>query len=298
MSDKVRPLILVHGGAGNIATEYEADAREGCLKAAEAGYMVLRKTGDATRAVVEAVRVLEDNERFNAGRGAALTVEGQVELDTAVMRGSDLAFGAACMLERTKNPILLAQALLDSEFALLAGNGADAYAAKLGLMQVEPEYFVTARARERLAKFLNNPEGLHTGTVGAVAVDALGQCAAATSTGGRLGQIHGRIGDTPVPGAGTYASSWGAASGTGEGEYFMRTLAAYEAVQQARNASAQAGAEHAVQLVKLLGGSGGIIVVGADGSFGLHTNTPQMAWAHIGEDGEEAGVQVPSPYGG
>lgn len=195
------PVIVVHGGAGTIAPERRARVREGCLGAARLGWEILRSGGDALSAVVEAVAALEDDPEFNAGRGSALTRAGTVEMDAAVMQGCDRGAGAVGCVGTVRNPVRLARAVMDTEHVLLVADGADALAREVGLETASTEYFVTERQRRRLEEYFRGRTVPHTGTVGAVAADALGCVAAATSTGGRVGQRPGRVGDTPIPGA-------------------------------------------------------------------------------------------------
>lgn len=282
-------MIVVQGGAGAIAPDRHEQVREGCMLAARVGWNILRAGGDAVAAVVEAVAAMEDDPEFNAGRGAALTRASTVELDAAVMRGCDRAAGAVGCVRMTRNPIRLARAVMDTEHVLLVADGADALAREIGLETVSQDYFVTERQQLRLDAYLRAQTAPRTGTVGAVAVDAEGRVAAATSTGGRVGQRPGRVGDTPIPGAGTYADLAGAASGTGAGEYFIRSLATYRAVRVLPG-DAQTAAEHGVAAVTDLGGTGGLIVVSATGGIGVAFNTTHMVWAWVRGGVEESGV--------
>ena len=284
------PVLLVHGGAGRIPPERQEEARAGCLEAARLGHAALLAGEDALEAVVRAVAFLEDHPAFNAGRGAALTRAGTAELDAAVMRGGDRAAGGVAALRRTRNPVRLARLVLDSADVLVVGEGADALAAEHGLEQVDPAYFVTERSRERLQEVLGGEYAPGGGTVGAVALDAQGHVAAATSTGGRVAQRPGRVGDAPIVGAGTYADALGAASGTGMGEFFMRALTAYTAVQGVPGLGAQTATERAIVQLAALGGEGGLILVGPDGGLGIAFNSPQMAHAWVRGAEEFAGV--------
>lgn len=283
-------VIVVHGGAGAADAEREARRRAGCLEAARRGWAILRQGGDAVEAVVEAVTALEDDPEFNAGLGAVLTRDGQIQLDAAVMRGWDRAAGAVAWVARTRNPVRLARLLLDRETVLMVGPPADALAAEAGLPQVDPTALITPRQRERLATFLASRRVEEGGTVGAVARDGSGGVAAATSTGGRLGQRYGRVGDTPVIGAGTYADQRGAASATGTGEAFIRAVAAFRAVSALDHTSPDDAATAALAAVTEVGGRGGLIVVNARGEFGVAFTTAQMvhAWVREGEEGTGA----------
>ncbi len=287
-----RPVILVHGGAGPRTPDRGEVLEAGCLAAARVGWRVLAAGGDALSAVVEAVAALEDDPEFNAGRGAVLTRAGTAELDAAVMRGTDRAAGAVAGVTRTRNPVRLARAVLGSEQVLLVGAGADAFAREVGLEAVEPAYFVTDRQRARLAARLRGATLPGSGTVGAVALDAAGGVAAATSTGGMIGKRPGRVGDTPLIGAGTYASPGGAASATGVGECIMRAVASFVAVEAIVRLGAQGAAERGLAAVAAVGGAGGLIVMGPGGDVGLARNTPQMAHAWVQEGEERAGIDA------
>jgi len=256
------------------------------LTAARLGYQALASGADAVDAVVRAVVALEDDPNFNAGRGAVLTSAGTVELDACVMRGEDRRAGAVACVTRTRNPILAAAQVMDTHHVLLVGQSADQFARDLGLDQVEPEYFITERQRRRLEHRLAEMAEAAGGTVGAVAVDSQGRVAAATSTGGTIGKLPGRVGDTPIVGAGTYASQFGAASGTGHGEAFMRGLAAYVAVRSCHSLGAMAAAEAGLAAAGELGGRGGLILISPQGELGIAFNTPAMAraWIFGGEE--------------
>jgi beta-aspartyl-peptidase (threonine type) len=287
MFDAMVPAIVVHGGAGSRPAEgADADAaREGCARAAAIGHLVLMSAGSALDAVQAAVRALEDDERFNAGRGAVLTRLGTVELDAAIMSGDGLRVGAVAAVSGVRSPIDLARRVLeDGEHALLTGAGAVAFAREAGLALVPPDFHVTDQARADLARELARRaphEG--GGTVGAVAVDARGHVAAATSTGGMIGKRPGRIGDTPLPGAGTYADDEaGAASATGHGERIIQVALTKTAVELLRGGRT-AGEAAAAALASLdrVSGRGGLIVVDRAGGVGLAFNTTSMAWAAL-----------------
>src|SRR5215470_2678510 len=213
------PAILVHGGAGRRVPEIEAQAMAGCAAAAAVGWAVLTRGGDALDAVIAAVTALEDHPAFNAGIGSCLTDGGSVEMDASVMDGRSRTGAGVALITSVRNPIRLAHAvLLDGRHALLAGAGAEAFARRSGLPTAPPESFITPRQRQRWVR----RQEAQTGTVGAVAVDSGGHVAAATSTGGLLGKLSGRIGDSAVLGAGTYADDRaGAASATGHGETIL-----------------------------------------------------------------------------
>ncbi|HVE81614.1 MAG TPA: isoaspartyl peptidase/L-asparaginase [Myxococcales bacterium] len=284
--------IAVHGGAGPVAPDDQAEAaRLGCLRAAREGHAVLRAGGSALDAVVEAVAALEDDPLFNAGTGACLNEDGEVELDASVMEGERLGAGAVALVRTVKNPVRLARAVMErTPHVFLAGEGARALALEVGMEEVDPGSLVVPRMvarweRDR-AKRAQPPA---PGTVGAVAVDARGRVAAATSTGGTGFKRRGRIGDTPLIGCGTYADgASGAASATGHGEAIIKVVLAKAACDAlARGLPAPRAAEEAVALLGRVGGAGGLILVSRAGEVGLHFNTERMARAWIDAAGAE-----------
>jgi L-asparaginase / beta-aspartyl-peptidase len=232
------------------------------------------------------VRALEEDERFNAGRGACLTREGTVELDAGIMSGDGLRVGAAAAVTGVRNPIDLARRLLDEgEHALLVGAGALAFARERGLALCPPDFHITDAARTELARSLARtvaPVG-GGGTVGAVALDAHGHVAAATSTGGMVGKRPGRVGDSPLPGAGTYADDEaGAASATGHGERIIQVALTRAAIDLLRTGLAPgAAAPRALATLDRVGGRGGIILVDRRGGIGAAFNTTSMSWAAL-----------------
>jgi beta-aspartyl-peptidase (threonine type) len=276
----VKPAILVHGGAGPAAPDDEAVACEaGCQKAARAGYEVLRSGGSSLDAVVAAAVVLEDDPLFNAGTGGALTADGVVELDASVMVGESRAAGAVACVRDIKNPIRLARAVMEkTRHVLLAGEGASRLADEVGIPRVDPGSLVTDRARRRLH-----------GTIGAVAIDERGHVAAATSTGGTSHKRAGRIGDSPLIGAGTYADDRaGAVSMTGTGEVIIRVVAAKFACDALRQgASARQAADRTVEELARVGGDGGLILIDGQGHLSFAFNTARMSRAWIDGAGAE-----------
>ncbi|WP_116968810.1 isoaspartyl peptidase/L-asparaginase [Blastomonas sp. UPD001] len=232
--------LVIHGGSGRfergrLSAETEAGARAGLERALAAGSAVLAAGGNALDAVQAAIVVLEDDPHFNAGHGSVYTYEGKIELDAAVMSGADRAAGAIARAHHTKNPILLARKVLeDSPHVMLSGEGADRFSAESGLVQVENAYFGTPERKRQLDEMKAKTSGwfdidMKYGTVGAVARDVHGHVAAGTSTGGLTGKRYGRIGDSPLIGAGTYADDRSCAiSATGAGEYFIRVGVAHE----------------------------------------------------------------------
>ncbi len=293
MSARVgRPLIVVHGGAGERAPDGPGEdaARAACDTAARAGFAVLAGGGSALDAVEAAVRILEDDPIFNAGRGSCLTRAGTVEMDAALMSGSGLRAGAVAAVDRVRNPIALARAVLDDgEHVLLVGAGALAFAREAGVKRVARGYHVTPAARADLARALARrraPKG--GGTVGAVARDAAGHVAAATSTGGMVGKRPGRVGDSPLLGAGTYADDLaGAASATGHGERIIQVALTKAAIDLlAAGVSPAAAARRAIALLGArTGGRGGVILLGRTGGPGVAFNTRSMRWATCSQAG-------------
>ncbi len=285
--------LLVHGGAGALAPDDRAeDCVKGCLAAARAGHAVLRQGGSAVDAVEAAVVVLEDDPLFNAGYGACLNADGEVELDASVMSGESLGAGGVAVVKGIKNPIRLARAVMErTPHLLLAAEGAHRFAEESGIARCAPSSLITERARERHARELQKQWHPKGGTVGAVALDARGHVAAATSTGGTSGKRPGRVGDSPVIGAGTYADdAAGAASATGHGESILRaTLTRFTVDALRAGAAPQAAAEAAMTELHRVKGSGGLILVDRTGRLAFAFNTARMARAWISADGVEGG---------
>ena len=282
--------LVVHGGSGwlergSLDDAQDRGARDGLRRALEAGGAVLAAGGPALDAVEAAVKVLEDDPHFNAGRGSVFTYEGTNELDAAIMDGRDRRAGAVAGVTRTRNPVSLARAVMEATpHVFLAGAGADAFAADSGLEQVDPGYFRIEERWQQLEKLKSQGADyfdvdLKYGTVGAVARDVHGHVAAATSTGGLTGKRWGRIGDAPVIGAGTYADDRaGAISATGSGEHYIREGVAREICVRMRllDEGPKAAADAVQADVRALGGSGGVIVVAGDGTPAWSFNTPGM----------------------
>ena len=297
--------IAVHGGAGTIdraaLTAAQREAIEVDLgRALEAGHRILREGGSSLDAVTAAVVVLEDSPYFNAGRGAVFNAEGRIDLDAAVMVGSQQRAGAVAALTRVRNPVLAARAVMEhSPHVFMIGAGAQRFAREQGLAMVRPSYFRTearwqqylsARQRSREATAMVPPSAAKPyGTVGAVAVDRQGEVAAATSTGGMTMKRYGRVGDVPVLGAGTWAEPGCAVSATGWGEYFIRSGAAHEICARVRLAGTSL-ADAADQVVGTdiprLGGDGGVIAIDAQGRIALPFSSAGMYRGRIGGDGE------------
>ena len=282
--------IIVHGGAGRAWPDDSAeDARAGCLRAARAGHALLKDGGSALDAVEAAVVALEDDPRFNAGIGSCLNAEGEIEMDASIMSGADLRVGAVALVRDVRNPVRLARAVMErTPHAFLAGDGARRLAVEVGLPLVAPGALVTARALQHWqeARGLASAEG---GTVGAAALDAQGHVAAATSTGGMLMKRLGRIGDSPLPGCGTYADdSAGAASATGHGEAILRVLLTHVVCERLRAGSGpEAAAAAGLAELGRVQGRGGVIVVNRRGQVGAAFNSERMSRAWVDADGRE-----------
>jgi beta-aspartyl-peptidase (threonine type) len=289
------PAIVVHGGAGAPAPDEpssggpDAPRLEGVRRACAAGYEILRRGGSALDAVEAAVRALEDDPLFNAGTGATLTAAGDVELDASIMDGETLRCGAVAVVKDVKNPVSLARAVMErTEHVLLAGPGASAFAREVGLPPHDNALLVTPRQRARWEAARCSSAASKTGTVGAVARDARGHLAAATSTGGMSMKLPGRVGDTPLVGCGNYADdALAAVSCTGHGERIVQlTLARHAADLVGRGLTAAEAAREAVLLLRRrVGGDGGLIVVGPRGEVGFAHNTPAMSRAWTAADG-------------
>jgi beta-aspartyl-peptidase (threonine type) len=295
--------LAIHGGCGTLPkaemTEAEwAQARADLASALRAGWTILTKGGTAVDAVEAAVRVMEDSPHFNAGHGAAFNTDGEHELDASIMDGATLAAGAVCGAKRIRNPVTAAKALmLRGDPLLLAGRAADDFAEHEGVDTVTNEHFSTERRRKSLASMklreivgtaAEASEAEKHGTVGAVACDAQGHLAAATSTGGYTNKPVGRVGDSPIIGAGTYARDGRCAvSGTGKGEYFIRycvgheiaSLIAYRGLSlaEATEAAMAELSEHKI--------GAGLVAVGADGSIVAPYNTEGMYRGWVTPDG-------------
>jgi L-asparaginase / beta-aspartyl-peptidase len=282
--------LVVHGGAGQIMRDrispaQDADIRAALAQALAAGGALLEAGATAVDAVEASVRVLEDDPNFNSGRGAVFTYEGRNELDAAIMDGNTRAAGAVAGTTGTRNPVSLARAVMEqSHHVMLSGEGADQFSVEHGLEQVDPTWFATPQRLADLEELkAAGSDGydvdLKYGTVGAVAVDARGHVAAATSTGGITGKRWGRIGDSPLIGAGTYADDRACAvSATGAGEFFIREGVAHQICARVRLSgdTVRSAADTVMAAVKALGGNGGVIVVAPDGGACWSFTTPGM----------------------
>ena len=268
---------------GRLDPEQEKCARAGLEAALTAGSAILEKRESALDAVEAAVRVLEEDTCFNAGRGSVLTASGCIELDAAIMDGRDRRAGAVAGLRTTRAPISLARRLLDDgPHVFLSGKGADDFARSHGLEQVDNSWFEIPERRRQLEELLGEggfDDEVKYGTVGAVAVDVDGHVAVATSTGGLTAKRWGRVGDSPLIGAGTYADDRAAAvSATGSGEYFVRAVAAHQLAERVRlgGQSLQRALDAVLADVASLGGKGGLIAVAPDGEAAWSFTTPAM----------------------
>lgn len=310
-----KAVIAIHGGAGAItrsamSAEKEQQYRLALREILSRGQALLAAGGSALDAVTEAVRLLEECPLFNAGKGAVFTHQGTHELDASVMDGRTRDVGAVAGVSRIRNPILAARAVLEySPHVLFIGEGAEQFAAEQGVEGVDPDFFSTPERREQLLRAQESEQTLldhdgaaqsHSddpldpdrkfGTVGAVALDLNGNLAAATSTGGMTNKQAGRVGDTPLPGAGCYASNESVAvSCTGTGEVFIRTLAAYDvaALMRYRGLSLAEATHQVIQEeVPALGGSGGLVAVDKEGNVALPFNSEGMYRGYARPDGE------------
>jgi L-asparaginase / beta-aspartyl-peptidase len=310
--------LIIHGGAGTIdrakmTPEREKEYRAGLERSLTAGYEILKRGGSSLDATEAAVRVLEDDPHFNAGKGAVFTSAGTNELDASIMDGKTLKAGAVANLKHVKNPITLARMLMDKSDkvatieprvgpVLMVGEGAEAFAKENGIEMVDEKYFFTQQRWDALQKikeaekhggagdkkFFISEEDRH-GTVGAVALDQNGNLAAATSTGGMTNKRPGRIGDSPIIGSGNYANNATCAvSCTGDGEYFIRATVAHtiSALMEYRGMKLQEAAQAALDKAKQLGGEGGLIAIDKDGAMALPFNSNGMYRGHVGSDGK------------
>lgn len=301
------PVLVIHAGAGvgpaDLGEEQAEAAREALRAALRAGHAQLAGGASALDAISAAIVTMEDSPLFNAGRGAVFNHDGRNELDTSIMDGASGRAGAAAGLHRVKNPILLARAIMDrSRHVMMVGEGAEKFAQEQGLELVDPAYFRTEERWESLQRALKAeadaqarhqpppelPARAYFGTVGALALDARGHLAAGTSTGGMTNKRYGRVGDSPIIGAGTWADARCAVSGTGWGEFYIRTAAAHDIcarVAYGHQDLRQAAETVINRVIPAAGGNGGAIALGADGSMAFPFNTEGMYRGWIGADG-------------
>lgn len=293
--------LAIHGGAGviergSLTPEKDAAYRAGLDAALEAGSAVLARGGSSLDAVEAAVKVLEDNPMFNAGKGAVFTADGKNELDAAIMDGATLKAGSVAGVTRTRHPVSLARAVMEkSPHVMLSREGADQFSREQGLEQVDPAYFRTEERWKQLEAWRARQQAAidpthRYGTVGAVALDSKGHLAAATSTGGMTGKKWSRIGDAPIIGAGTYAQDGVCAvSATGSGEYFIRTVAAHRVCARIawKGEDLRTAGEATIKAIGDIGGDGGMITMDASGQAAFPMNSQGMyrGWARPGGKG-------------
>lgn len=298
--------LVIHGGAGvilkkNMTEEKEAAYTAKLQEALDSGYAILKRGGTSREAVVATIMILEDSPLFNAGKGAVFTNAETNEMDASIMDGNTREAGAVAGVSTVKNPILVAQAVLEhSPHVLLTGKGAETFAASQDIEQVEPSYFRVERRLEQLRRIkADEPRGDYQdpaqkaakfGTVGAVALDKDGNITAATSTGGMTNKRYGRVGDSPIIGAGTFAdNNTCGVSCTGHGEYFMRYLVAYDiaALMAYKGYSLKKACREVVmKKLKKAGGSGGVIALDAEGNIAMTFNSPGMFRAYRNPKGK------------
>ncbi len=289
------PSLIVHGGAGSIPDAEVPDYIHGCRLAAQTGWEVLQKGGSALDAVEAAVKSLEDDPAFDAGRGSCLNAAGYIEMDAIIMDGATLNNGAIAAVQRVQNPVSLARLVMErSKHTLLMGAGAEAFARLQGVPEWPEENLITRRELEHWQKTqdagedLSDVEFAHD-TVGAVARDLNGHLAVATSTGGTAFKLPGRVGDSPIIGSGAYADDFsGAASATGWGESLMKIVISKAACDLiADGHPAQAAADAVIKkLAERVNGLGGIIVIDTQGRVGQAYNTPRLARAWVTPEGQ------------
>ncbi|XP_066465615.1 isoaspartyl peptidase/L-asparaginase [Tiliqua scincoides] len=297
----MKPVIVVHGGAGRIFKEREEGSRSGVKRAALKGYNILKRGGSALDAVEEAVAVMEDDPHFNAGRGSVLNEKGEVEMDAIIMDGKNLASGAVSAVKRIDHPIKLARLVMEkTDHMLLTDQGALAFARAMGIPEVPGEKLITERSLDRWKKNLeadSNPQEFQKdlGTVGAIAIDSAGNVASATSTGGLTNKLVGRVGDTACIGSGGYADNdVGATSTTGHGESIMKVvLARLILFHMEQGKKPQDAADAALNFMKTrVGGLGGVIVISSSGDWAARFSTKQMSWATVKDDELLCGVHA------
>lgn len=304
-------VLVIHGGAGtilkeNMSPQRELEYRTKLSEALKSGYSVLKSGKSSVEAVEAAIVIMEDSPLFNAGKGAVFTHDGENELDAAVMYGKDKSAGAIAGVKTIKNPIKTAIAVMQkSPHVMMAGKGAEKFAAEQGLEIVKPEYFWTKDRWESLQKILKKEDNKDKqaslnpviesyiadqkfGTVGAVALDKAGNLAAGTSTGGMTNKKFGRIGDAPIIGAGTYANSQVGISATGWGEYFIRATAARTAAakMEFQNKNVENATREVIDEIGQMGGDGGMIALDKNGNMAMPFNTAGMYRGAITESGQ------------
>lgn len=310
--DDGRYVLAIHGGAGTILKENMSDSLERAYvavltKSLKEGYAVLQSGGKSVDAVVSAIQVMEDSPLFNAGKGAVFNHNGENELDASIMDGATRKAGAIAGVRTIRNPIVAAQAVMQqSEHVMMVGKGAEEFAASKGIVLVDPAYFWTQPRWDTLQRLLKRDADATAldhedkksslkkyvdekfGTVGCVALDQEGHLAAGTSTGGMTNKKYGRVGDSPIIGAGNYADEQVAVSCTGWGEFYIRTVAAYDVAAQMAYSKlpVQAAAEAVIRKIADLGGDGGMIALDRDGRVAMPFNTAGMYRGTVSADGK------------
>ncbi len=292
--ENIHPVIAIHGGAGvilkgDLSEEREKLIREKLDEAISRGYEILNASGSSTDAVIETIKILENSPLFNAGKGAVFTNNGTIEHDASIMNGADLNAGASSGTMHVKNPITLANAIMTkSDHVFLSGSGAEEFAKKENLDMVEQDYFYTEFRFNQLKKMKDDSK---FGTVGCVAMDKKGNLVAGTSTGGMTNKKWGRIGDSPIIGAGTYANNnTCAVSCTGSGEYFMRSVVAYDVsalIEYEKLSLKDAVSKIIHKKLPAIGGDGGLIAIDNKGNIAMDFNTPGMYRASINKNSEK-----------
>ena len=279
--ESVEFSIAIHGGAGTITRKNMTPGKENAYRSKlketlNVGYSILNKGGTSLDAVEATIRIMENSELFNAGKGAVFTNAGTNELDASIMDGRNLKAGAVARVKTVKNPISAARKVMEETWhVMLSGDGADKFAKEQGLDIVDPNYFYTQRRWDSLKKIQVEKHG----TVGCVALDKHGNLAAGTSTGGLTNKRWGRVGDSPIIGAGTYANNQTCAvSGTGQGEYFIRGNVAYDvsAIMEYKGKSVGEAAQNVIRKLSDKGGNGGIITMDSKGNISMPFNTAGM----------------------
>ncbi|SMG34155.1 isoaspartyl peptidase/L-asparaginase family protein [Sphingobacterium psychroaquaticum] len=306
-------VLAIHGGAGTILKKNMSDALEQAYRVVleqslHEGYQVLKGGGTSVDAVAAAIRVMEDSPLFNAGKGAVFNHKGENELDASIMDGKTLLAGAVAGVQTIRNPIMAAKAVMEqSEHVMMVGRGAEEFATTKGVEIIDPSYFWTQPRWDALQRILKRdaekteldhgapqtqlakPNDEKFGTVGCVALDSYGNLAAGTSTGGMTNKKYGRVGDSPIIGAGNYANKQVAVSCTGWGEFYIRTVAAYDVAAQLSYSSAistEAAAKAVIEKIGALGGDGGMIVLDHNGQVAMPFNTEGMYRGTITKEGK------------
>ena len=291
--------LLIHGGCGRVYKEVltkskEKEYTQKLSEALHAGYKLLEDGESSVAAVETAIKILEDSPLFNAGRGAVYSNDELIELDASIMNGTAFIAGAVAGVQTIKNPISAARMVMEkSDHVMMTGTGAEKFAAEKNLEIVDPSYFKTEERWQQIQEIKNaetdfsqtklSPSPSKLGTVGAVALDINGNLAAGTSTGGMLNKKYGRVGDSPIIGAGTYANHICAVSGTGHGEFFIRHTVARDiaALMEYKNLSVDEAASEVIDKVRKAGGLGGVIALDVSGNLSMQYSTEGMFWAYM-----------------